>query len=155
MSWYEEYNRVEVYKPKKLRKLRVVTREWRQKRHRLGLDKAREVLLQKSQSHTILNIIKKIERIEGNDIVKMIHEMIDSFTSPIKEVHVTGRIAKKIYSSDIGAYGTHPGGYITTIRNVPIIYNNDSFPDIDDPSYRNNPTGPYEWFREIILIPVE
>jgi hypothetical protein len=148
-----ERNRtVEVYKPKKIRKLRVVKKSWYEERRRIGMEKAAAKLMSYANAFSRDNIIKKLERIEGNDIADIIEARV--LGGKIKEVHVTGRIAKKLWASDrvddsLG--GRRSDGMIATMYSIPVIYNLDSFPDRDNLS-KWNPTGREEWLKEIKFI---
>ena len=80
--------------------------------------------------------------------------------TPVKEIHVTGRIAEKILSSD-GIRDNERGingnsGEVTIIRGVPIIKKNDSFEEMMCSNVKEhmrlNPTGREAWLREIKFI---
>jgi hypothetical protein len=148
-----------VYKPKPLRKLRVVKKSWYEKRHRIGMEKAKRQILILADCYGTSVIQDKLERLEGNDIVDIIEARV--LGGKIKEVHVTGRIADKLAASD-GIVGRHWYGKndtITKLYSVPIIHKNDSFPELDAGNldnrawrYRRNPTGREQWLKEIKFI---
>lgn len=180
-----------VYKPKPLRKLRVVKKSWYEERHRIGMEKTKSLMLRKAQCYNTPVIQDKLERLEGNDIVDLIRKelqvdntgKVDSIRNKaiaeergltegeieeitklahfpvkeVKEVHVTGRIADKLAASDrtIGKQWYRNEDSIDKIYGVPIIYNNDSFPELrgeEGKFHRRNPTGQEEWLKEIKFI---
>lgn len=140
-----------------MRKLRVLTREYR---HKISREKTKQMFLRKSNIYNHDAIVEKLERLEGNDIVSIIRREIDSYSNvvPIKEIHVTGRIAKKLLTSDKFANcGTYTHKEVGKITGVPVVRNNKTFDDLfhdesDWIHYRRNPTGEDEWMKEIRFI---
>lgn len=144
-----------VYKPKPLRKLRVVKKSWYEERRRVGMEKTKALMLRKSQHYNTFVIQDKLERLEGNDIVDIMEARLRE--GKIKAVHVTGRIAEKLAASDrtIGKAWYRNEETIDKIYGTPVICKNDSFPELEGEKgkfYRRNPTGREQWLKEIKFI---
>ncbi len=147
-----------------MRKLRVLTKEYKKKKYdgaQKNFDNHIKEIVGETYGNTV--IIKKLERIEGNDIINMLEEGIfeNDLNKDIrlKEIHVTGRMAKKIISSDRiqeGGFLSMPKQpeFVCYINGIPIIYNNDDFKEIEEHYWlhRENPTGEEEWLNEIKFI---
>jgi len=151
------------------RKLRVLTKEYKERRYERAISDLKHTI--KRMTNTFYNndvIIEKLERIEGNDIVRMLGDKIQHCEKQVKKIVVSGRIGKKIGASDVGIFEgrirTFPSyqGEIGTIHSIPVINNGDYFTkklnlyDYKNRwSYLRNPTGEEEWMREIELVTEE
>lgn len=143
-----------------MRKLRVVKESWKRKnRHEIGMKKTKAKLLKLSETYNTLVMQYKLDRIEGNDIVKLLEMELNGNKLP-NEIHVTGRIAEKILSSDIvkehDRYIDGNTGEVTIVRGIQILKKNDTFKEMRDEGIKKrmriNPTGREQWLREIKFI---